>query len=117
MSKWPDEVPVLEASDLCIVEYDGKGCGCLLKHATETFCPISKGGWERLDEAMLAAHNTLGTGTPSRNDGDWITTFADKGLISRETAARVWNLAMAKLGYVVGNPECDRRGRLKPVKK
>lgn len=110
MEKYPDEVSVLSEQDMCVGPLhemrDGRDCGCLWYWAGREL-PTTL----RVDAAMQKAHSDLGTGL-------WFKTFPydEARGITRAIVARVWNRAIAYLGYVVGNPECDKNGKLKPVK-
>lgn len=111
----PDDVPILDARHMCIGPSRSGSCGCLLHYAWSVF------DWGGVTtDALLRAHDDLETGVPEANERIWGERLPETGRSVRTTralAARVWNRAMAYLGYVVGNPECTKRGTLRKVRK
>lgn len=95
---WPSEVPVLTARDICRTTfYDLCGRRCLLGWIGETFT-ISR---QRC--AIAAVRRAMET------DSADIAYFNDDVGNTKTEIARVWNRAMAKLDYVVGNPEAKKK--------
>lgn len=119
---WPKTVPVLSESQMDIGPYNSApGCGCLAFWNDDTF-PFGRYSAEanQIRLALVEAHDQLDTvvaNDPRRAGIDFVTCWSDEELISKSLLARVWNRAVAILGYVVNNPECTPAGRLKPVKK
>lgn len=124
-TKWPDEVPVLDESMLrrgTAEVYEGK-C-CLIGHlascgmADEKTYAVNR----RVEDVLVSSLKEVGALTfDARWQSDlsygwriWKSNDCDSNGLS--LLARAFNRAMAKLGYVVNNPECDRHGKLKPVK-
>jgi hypothetical protein len=98
-AKWPKEVPVLRAEDICRHRMNGAhGTRCLLGWSIETF------GYAWLEPAAQKAVETLEKecGCP------YIDSFNDDRRNSLATVARTWNKAMARLGYTENNPEAKR---------
>ena len=93
-SKWPKTVPILEADDICRQYLHGdNGRHCLAGWKLVVFGDARDQVYERLyEEAGVGAMNWIG-----------LTRFNDTK--PKAEVARVWNRAMARLGYVVGNPE------------
>ena len=93
---WPEEAPILEGKDMVRYRYnsdDGKK-SCLMGHVRNTFkyrfrYQVEKSIMDVISEVRFA------TSIVAFND-DYST---------KELAARVWNKAMANLGYTVNNPE------------
>lgn len=108
-TKWPDEVPVLEASDFCRNVFHGygsqTGTHCLDGWRLEVFYAGSE--VVVLDAIRFAAKAITG----DRIFCVW--DFNDDLDYSKAVLARVWNLAVAKLGYVGGNPEAKNLKRPK----
>lgn len=105
--KWPDEVPILSARNLCRhVLANGKGQRCLLGHC-ETAKLSTAESWigfmvfPKVRLALLRAARQLGLEGAQHQ----VAAFNDDKRNTKTQLARVWNLAMANLGYVVGNPE------------
>lgn len=102
---WPVEVPVLEAKDIFKGDYgDGHGRCCLLGWMSKVF-PIESGvafGDGTGDSKCMAKVRRAITGVINAKD---IVAWNDNDHREKSEIARAWNRAMAKLGYVVGNPE------------
>lgn len=101
MSKtiWPTEVPVLSAEDICRDEYDSGSKHCLCGWRWEVF-GVSGNVPSLKVFHTVKAEIKAETGFARGEEG-----FNDDQSVSLRTIARVWNRAMARLGYVVGNPE------------
>jgi hypothetical protein len=107
--KWPKEVPVLVAGDICKGRLMDKEKYCLMGWAYNSFGRRTPSGWFRNSPesrkvlAMLrdACRKELGYSP----QGDPIPVYNDSFRRSKAAIAKVWNQVMAKLGYVVGNPE------------
>lgn len=115
--KWPESVPVLGEGNMCIGPFKKGECGCLAFWCKETFGESAKDDIPKVSDALVKAHKALGSGVeifPSAVE-PYSTHHIDEDRTTRGMVARVWNRAMAYLGYRVGNPECDRKGNLKPV--
>jgi len=90
--KWPTEVPVLTARDICRGKFaNTKGRRCLSGWCREVF---SGSTLYHAAETSLRAE----TNKP-------ITWYNDDARNSKAAIARAWNRAMARLGYVIDNPE------------
>lgn len=121
MTDWPETVPILTAEDMCIVPLERGKCGCLSEWMSRCFDDVmwNSNDDESLTVAMIEAHNQLGTHVPKMNalNETYFTYQTNRfAKTTRVLAARVWNRAMAILGYVVNNPECTKSGKLKPVR-
>ena len=109
-NRWPETVPILEASDICKGSYTQGEQHCL-------------SGWVSLafnGDPQFKAYRTVITAADEMglNPDKYcnIPSINDHEAISEEMLARVWNRARAKLGYVIDNPECTPTGKLNPVK-
>lgn len=112
--KWPDEVTMVEADDICRHVYRRGLTRCSLG-----WCDVALVGnaldpdlrvplkWR--DEYMRQAR-LLGA------VGNTVVTINDDIRNPLGLIARIINRAWAALGYVVNNPECYKNGRLKPIK-
>lgn len=93
---WPKEVPILEAKNMHKGSYNGpNGTHCLLGWSYEVF-PINEKVSNRVVRAIFR--------TARIHESD-IADFNDDKKRPKTELAAVWNKAMARLGYVVGNPE------------
>jgi hypothetical protein len=101
----PDEVPIFTAKDMLIgPESNADGtCGCMAYWRWELF----KGANSK---EVLAARRMACSDLQIPS----VTFYGDR--VTRAQAARAMNRTTAYLGYVVGNPECTRSGKLRPVK-
>lgn len=109
---WPEEVPILEAKDFCRGAFDGpNGTHCLLGHCMQ----ITE--WRRYElnaefrNAIMSAARDLKAARVT-----CIFDINDAKENSTALLARIWNLAMAKLGYVVNNPEARRTSKRKTTR-
>ena len=94
-TKWPTEVPVLEAKDIHKGSFDGpNGTHCLAGWRDMTFGSPEGQPWNVAYDAISSECGDLET-----------MEFNDNEKTPKARIARTWNRAMAKLGYVVGNPE------------
>lgn len=96
---WPETVPILEAQHIFKDNYDhptDKNCHCLTGHARYWFdspyvrCQV----FQALRGRIAVLGRRLSTPIPGFNDSS-----------PPELCARIWNAAMADLGYTEGNPE------------
>lgn len=112
--EFPKTVPVLEAEDFCQAkckDYVTDKC-CLIGHASRTFLrknnPVTD-DYQRLPaQVRKALRNAIEEhiGHFPLEDESWsVFHFNDSFIRTMDELAKVWNRAMAKLGYVVGNPE------------
>ncbi len=94
---WPGEVPILSAEDMHKGGFDGPN---------DTH---SLGGWATLvfvgGVEMFGVAIAIADEAGVRRTYQDINDFNKAPGIRRSTLAKVWNRAMASLGYVVGNPE------------
>lgn len=100
--RWPKEVPILEADDFCRDQFvDRSGRACLSWRVATTF---SHHHYDAVVHQLFRAAEMLGaTGSyPS------LVAYNDNRANPKSLVARIWNRAMAKLGYTVGNPEAKR---------
>jgi hypothetical protein len=96
--QWPAEVPVLTAKDIHRGDLDGpRGTHCLLGWGLETFHDESA-----RHEARRAMKQHIETVYSS------VGVFNDDADNPKTEIARVWNRAMADLGYTEGNPEAPK---------
>lgn len=97
-TRWPKEVPVLTAKDMAIGNEEscrGKDePTCLALWTTRVF-----GVGDAYEKAEAAICSAAGINRTNQEIFDYNDSH------SRRHNARVWNRAMARLGYVVGNPE------------
>ena len=95
-TEWPDEVPILTADDICRGrKSDGHGRHCLTGWRDEVFgLVVSNEIFVTVSDALTAECGT-----------DLIVDFNDLPTRPAGEIARAWNRAMARLGYVVENPE------------
>lgn len=92
-TKWPDEVPVLSSRHMtrgyvagdrrCLIAWTGDVFDCT------TFGRVDVALESACRDSGVALHAATGCGRE----------------VSLALMARIWNRAMAKLGYVVNNPE------------
>ena len=97
-TRWPKEAPILDASDFCRGTYHHGTKSCLLGHANNFISPCGPKSAE-VHAAIVNAMWDFGW------RGFWIDDFVDCRNNSLRLFAKVWNKAMAKLGYTEGNPE------------
>lgn len=109
----PETVPIIEADDV----YKGNLYGpnytsCLLGWKNRTFGTLNTCS-AKAD--LLLRKEILRTCKKNRRFKGWddwaqvsIPTFNDSSKTKKSTLARVWNRVMAKMGYVVGNPEAGK---------
>lgn len=92
---WPKEVPVLTARDIHKGSLDGpNGTHCLYGWLYKSF-----GAFSIPTKAFEQLRDDCGT--------PLLGNFNDSN--PKRKVARTWNRAMAKLGYVVGNPEAKAK--------
>lgn len=113
---WPETVPVLEAGDICRgASRDGERC-CLLQWRVDVFGSVCSTKCQVPQQASLliirAAIELGASGIPHLGG---IVEINDSPSNDSALLARIWNRAMARLGYVVNNPECTRSGKLKAI--
>lgn len=93
---WPKTVPILEPHHIHKGDYDGlNGTHCLAGWWQQAFAKREE-RWA----AWKAIQCAVGSVDP--------TQFNDSRRRPKSTIARAWNRAMARLGYVVGNPEAKK---------
>lgn len=110
MSKWPDEVPVLSGTNICRDSYGRGAKRCLAGWYMHALCNDSFHQFTRVaaEEAnAMGLQDVCASAVSSVND-------SRRNRLSQ--IARLWNRVVARLGYVVNNPECTKSGKLKPVK-
>jgi hypothetical protein len=96
--KWPAEVPVLTARDIHRGALDGPN----QTHCLIGWCSQSFDDFDVWDTAREKIAGRIGDGRA------WISDFNDDPATTKAEIARVWNLAMADLGYTEGNPEAPK---------
>ena len=88
---WPNKVPMLTYRDMCRDVMNGQ---------SDTHCLM---GWAQVvfptEEMRCRALAAMQVGPGA------VSQFNDDRTNSQTKLARTWNRAMARLGYVVGNPE------------
>lgn len=107
--QWPKTVPILGAGNIHKGALsDGKGRYCMVGWLDEVFgvhgfydCDDLLQITDRKKRAEGAVMESLSEVSRSVN----IVTFNDNPRVKKSKIAKVWNRAMALLGYVVGNPE------------
>lgn len=100
MAKWPEEVPVLTARDIHKGGFDGpRGSHCLVGWLDEVF-PC----W---GEQQMRPYRAIRKQLPKLRGGSHMlpSVWNDSPNVTKTEIARVWNTAMAQLGYTEGNPE------------
>lgn len=99
MRRWPVEVPVLGPEDICRGALSrSNGTHCLLGWKCKVFGYVGNVQRKVVDEIFEVS------GRPPS-----IPFFNDDRRNSKDELAKVWNQAMANLGYTVGNPEKARK--------
>ena len=108
---WPREVPILTGKDIIrgsVNSSDGKK-HCLVGWMYVAFGRTNGGGcddtvWRQLLREINAARH------PRKTKVKWssVAVFNDRAHVSRAFIAKIWNRAMYKLGYTVGNPKSAR---------
>lgn len=92
---WPDEMLLLEASDMCKGSYSRGKRHCLEGHALRALgSTYTIWAWSKLRDAIAIAARS-----------SYIAEFNDSHTLA--TNARVWNRALYLLGYTEGNPESE----------
>lgn len=94
--RWPKEVPILTARNMHKGSFSHQSrddCHCLFTWSMNVF-PVASSVRQMIRKTIRRKS---------------IVSFNDDPRNSKSTLARVWNRAMAKLGYVVGNPEAKRK--------
>lgn len=116
----PKEWPVLDAENMAIGPYCEKPgeCGCLAYWRSRVIGISDDGIRKACDATEKAAVAVTGKAFTTTHDGavsgnrGW--TFGVR--VTRASAARIWNLAGALLGYVRGNPEAKTAASMKKGK-
>ena len=104
-----DTVPILGPEDFCRGEAHNGDTSCLLGWMEHVFGYGTDLGGKDIGDTIL---DTIHEVFPNQYFGS-IPEFNDRMIdgngpqIPRGTLASIWNRAMAKLGFIVGNPECD----------
>jgi hypothetical protein len=105
---WPKTVPILTAKDICRCSYSGPGNShCLIGWQRKAFGHEYESKTARVVRLALCEE----IGKPVVNsDAAFrpITLFNDNDKIPATKIAKLWNRVMAKLGYVVGNPQAKQ---------
>lgn len=97
---WPKTVPILEADDICREQLNGPGgTHCLMGWINVQFNGLRE---QSAGEVCVQFEVDRAVGESGKVG---FVAFNDWRGNSLDAVARVWNRAMAKLGYVVGNPE------------
>lgn len=120
--RWPRSVPILEADDICRENMTDGEKHCLMGWVRESFWKENAEvagrseyySIQRNVEKILFSEIRKDQGRPCECssepglfDGkvnDELIAFNDSRRTKKERIARIWNLAMAKLGYVKNNP-------------
>jgi hypothetical protein len=118
-TNWPDTVPILSARDIC---KGGFNAGhwpnytyCLTGWAREaqlTVNPLAYKPSPRVWKALKQSVSEVGLPPTVDVVRNYTDLFNVNDRIPKPLAARVWNRAMAILGYTVGNPERKRLPRV-----
>ena len=95
---WPKEAPILEATDFCRGVYHCGTKSCLLGQV-QNFVGWQDGKSSKVIVAIVSVMGEFGW------RGDFVADFSDNKRNSLSLLAKVWNKAMARLGYTEGNPE------------
>ena len=96
--EWPEQVPILDASDICKNDYNGpNNTRCLDEWMRITFpiCRVRMRVQERLRAKILSKSGGLLMHLEHYND-----------IYPKKESAKLWNEVMAELGYVV---PCERK--------
>lgn len=119
-TKWPDEVPVLEADDICQGPFEESERRCTVAWAVDAF-GIS-GDLLRFDGHAKVIRKLCDSAAElhaaeaddaRRHQAAYI--YSDCLDNSTALVARIWNRAMCALGYTEGNPEYEAYAKpLKP---
>ena len=108
----PKEWPILEADDFCRGTYEMGDQRCLIGWWTH-----AGGVWGDSRFYALCASTSKQLGAVAVGDNyRFPPAINDHAGNPKSLLARIWNRVGAKLGYRVGNPECTRSGKLRPVK-
>jgi hypothetical protein len=100
--KWPKSVPISpEIGDMLLKYDDGSPC-CLLGHAFDVF----PGG---VSGSRLLAVREIGLVAVGIMRAEYSDVAEWNDTHTPEERQRVWNQAMANLGYTEGNPEKPTR--------
>lgn len=113
--KWPEDVPILEADDFIRGQLFAGQRACSVGWAIKTFSPmdydIDRNVYSKLTETAKEMDAEF-------SSGYGVYSFNDDPRNSKQLLARIWNRAMAKLGYVVGNPEAKcLRDKKQPARR
>ena len=117
--QWPEKMPVLEGRNCCRGMLNGDNdTHCLYGWFLETTRFYWHWG-EKNAYVALFTNAIIASAEDVKATSIGlcaVSSINDDNRNSLAMLARIWNRAIAKLGYVVGNPECDKNGNLKPVK-
>ena len=105
--KYPKTVPILQASDICKRRHTNRETHCLLGWMDTVFLTkhdrYVPGRFDIRDKVRTALQRAIiKVASPATSS---IATFNDDPKTPYKTIAKVWNRAMALLGYTEGNPE------------
>lgn len=106
-TKYPETVPVLEGRHFCRGAFMRGSRRCLLGWAGTVFSGRATGGIPGSVERRLRIEVNKSVG----DRHETIAGFNDNKENRLDLLAKIWNRAMAKLGYVVGNPEADSESK------
>ena len=95
---WPEKAPILEASDFCRGTFHTGTRSCLMGHV-QNFVGWQDDKYHKVNDAIVSVLRKRGW------RGDFVADFSDNKRNSLSLLAKVWNKAMARLGYTDGNPE------------
>jgi hypothetical protein len=105
-TRWPKEVPVLEAGDICKERMDKGEQHCLLGWTYEVFgCDYSGCKIATTQTNAIIGDLEKACGGDVCMWGSPVAAFNDEKYRKKSTIAKVWNKVMAKRGYTEGNPE------------
>lgn len=113
--KWPKEVDIVTEQDICKgMRHDGAGRHCLQGLLDNNFGKCFKLNGTR----SMAVYNEIRQKAVDaiyceiqaerQESADCIVSFNDKDVTPKSLIAKVWNRAMYRLGYTVGNPKSCR---------
>lgn len=117
-NNWPKEVPILEARNIKFDTPIGvkEDCRCLVAWIDSVvpyegiirmdLCEVAFKRRTAMCKALVASIRTIPKFKNYRGHDTWcLVNFNDKLCRDKKIIARVWNRAMALLGYVEGNPQ------------
>ncbi len=108
VAKWPETVPVLEPDNFCRGAETRGARHCLVGWVEAAFNEMaydSNREIKVIDEICAVAEEFGAAGADEAAEYRSPPSVNDNPKNSRKLLARIWNRAMANLGYVVNNPE------------